>query len=95
MHGSEKQHVGCPHGPQGVQQQPPPLNSNANNETDNKVKPSQRAIMALFHLLDRGGAAAAQSRTTRPYLSARKLGPIEKIAIDGKFCRKGDRRASY
>jgi hypothetical protein len=82
MHGREKQHVGCPHGPQGVQQQPLP-----NNETDNKVKPSQRAIMALFHLLDRGGAAAAQSRTTRPYLSAGKVGPIEKIAIDGKFCR--------
>jgi hypothetical protein len=45
IQGSDKQHAGRPHGPQGVQQQPLP-----NNVTDNNAKPSQRAIMALFHL---------------------------------------------
>src|SRR4029078_3331400 len=49
MQGRAKQQAGRPHGPQGVQQQPLP-----NKETDNNPKPSQRAIMALFHLLDRG-----------------------------------------
>jgi hypothetical protein len=83
-----------------MQQQPLP-----NKEANNKAMPSQRAIMALFHLLDRGrtvnvhgdvpmlAAFACQhhrrsaSRATRPYLSACKLGAIEKIDLDGKLCR--------
>jgi hypothetical protein len=33
------------------------------------------------------GGAAAQSPRDRPYLSAIKLAPIEKIGVIGKFCR--------
>jgi len=59
--GKQKQHAVWPQGPQGMQQQPL-----LNKEADNKAKPSQRAIMALFHLLDRG-------RTGAPFRGAAML----------------------
>jgi hypothetical protein len=73
MHGSEKQHVGCPHGPQGVQQQPLP-----NNETHNNPKPSQRAIMALFQLLDRGAPQRRKAVRLAPIYRPAKLAQSRK-----------------
>src|SRR5438128_10077426 len=75
-----------------MQQHPLP-----NSRAETIVVQSQRAIMALLPSAKPGGRRPldsqrshgnTKSRATRGYLSAVKLGPIEKIGTSGTFCRR-------